>query len=58
MAEDNQSAESLRRLSRQRFEEEVARELGIDLNTSQRPGRDGSMRQVGRSGATPVDSEH
>ena len=39
MAEESKAA-PLRRLTRERFKEEVARELGIDLNTAGYPQRD------------------
>lgn len=57
MADNNQSAESLQRLNRERFQEEVARELGIDLNTSQKPRRDGHDLEVARNGDRSADSE-
>ena len=37
---DKTGREPLRRLTRERFKEEVARELGIDLNTAGVPQRD------------------
>jgi len=40
MADTSNPKESLRRLTQQKFQEEVARELGIDLNSATLPHRD------------------
>jgi hypothetical protein len=58
MVDDNQSAESLRRLSRERFQEEVARELGIDLDMDQKPRRDGQELQASRNDVNNPNSEN
>ncbi|MCL5116424.1 MAG: hypothetical protein M1272_04675 [Firmicutes bacterium] len=40
MADTNNPKQSIRQLTREKFQEEVARELGIDLNGATLPNRD------------------
>lgn len=57
MADNDPSPASLQRLNHERFQEEVARELGIQLNLSKRPARDGHPLEVNLNGEGEADPE-